>query len=384
MSAYLDHAASTPMRPDAIAAMLPFLAEAPGNPSGSHGASRVAKTALEEARETVAAVCGAAPGEIVFTGSGSEADNLAVKGAARTARDRHGLDGVVTTGIEHKAVLGATQRLAAEGFRTTSVAATGDGQVDIDALAAALDERTAVVSVMSVNNETGIVQPLPEIAALVRARAPHAVLHTDAVQAPQWLDLRAHTAGADLVAISGHKFGGPKGVGALVVRNGAALEPLIEGGGHEQGRRAGTQNVAGIVALATALRITDEQRDAEVARIQALRDRLERGLVAALDGVERTGALDRRVAGALHLAFPGVEAETLLVALDQRGIYAASGSACSSGAIDPSHVLLAMGMERERALSCVRFSLGYASTDADIDEALAEIPAAIRQLVPVA
>src|SRR5262245_9172542 len=324
MSAYLDHAASTPMRPEAIAAMLPFLAESPGNPSGSHGASRVAKTALEEARETVAAVCGAAPAEIVFTGSGSEADNLALKGAARAARDQHGLDGVVTTGIEHKAVPGATPAPAADGLRTPHVPAPRDGRVDVEALSAALDEHTAVVSVMTVNNETGIVQPLPEIAALVRARAPQAVLHTDAVQAPQWLDLREHTAGADLVAISGHKFGGPKGVGALVVRKGLALEPLIEGGGHEQGRRAGTQNVAGIVALATALRITDEQRNAEVARIRALRDRLERGLLDAVDGVERTGDPDHRVAGALHLAFPGVEAETLLVALDQRGIYAAS------------------------------------------------------------
>jgi cysteine desulfurase len=385
MAVYLDHAASTPMRPEAIAAMLPFLADHPGNPSGSHAASRTTKNALELAREQVATACGVAPAEIVFTGGGSEGDNLAVKGAAWAARAQApDLDGIVTTGIEHKAVLGACARLEREGFRVARVPATAGGTVDLDQLADALNERTAVVSVMTVNNETGARQPIAEVVALVRARAPRAVVHSDAVQAPQWLDLRTATAGVDLVAISGHKFGGPKGVGALVVRNGAALEPLIEGGGHEQGRRAGTQNVAGIVALATALRITDEQRDAEVARIQALRDRLERGLVAALDGVERTGALDRRVAGALHLAFPGVEAETLLVALDQRGIYAASGSACSSGAIDPSHVLLAMGMERERALSCVRFSLGYASTDADIDEALAEIPAAIRQLVPVA
>ena len=203
------------------------------------------------------------------------------------------------------------------------------------------------------------------------------------MQAPQWLDLREHAAGADLVAISGHKFGGPKGVGALVVRGGVALRPLVEGGGHEQGRRAGTQNVAGIVALATALQLTDANRADEVARIRVLRDRLEAGLLDTVAGLDITGDPNGRVDGVLHAAFPGVEAETLLVALDQRDVYAASGSACSSGAIDPSHVLLAMGMDRERALSCVRFSLGYASTAADIDTALAVIPAAVGQLVSV-
>jgi cysteine desulfurase len=381
---YLDHAASTPMRAEAVAAMLPFLAESPANPSGIHGASRVAKTALEEARESVAAACGAEPGEVVFTGSGSEGDNLAVKGAAYAARERRGLDGVVSTAIEHKAVLGAVARLARDGFRVTLAGAGPDGCVDVDALAAALDEHTAVVSVMLVNNETGIVQPLRDVAEVVRRRAPHAVLHTDAIQAPQWLDLREHVAGADLVAISGHKFGGPKGVGALIVRDGVQVIPLVEGGGHEQGRRAGTQNVAGIVALSTALSTTDANRPAEVGRIGALRDRLEAGLRATIDDLVVTGDRARRVPGALHVAFPGIEAETLLVALDQRGIYAASGSACSSGAIDPSHVLLAMGIDRERARSCVRFSLGYASTADDVEAAIVEIPAAARQLVGAA
>jgi len=274
----------------------------------------------------------------------------------------------------------AASRLTTEGFRVATIPAGADGRVDLDALAATLDDRTAVVSVMLVNNETGIVQPLAEIATLVRDRAPNAVLHTDAVQAPQWLDLRIHASCADLVAISGHKFGGPKGVGVLVVRNGTALVPLVEGGGHELGRRAGTQNVAGIVALATALATTDENRTDEVARIGTRRDRLQRGLEAEIPGLTITGDSGGRVAGVLHAAFDGLEAETLLVALDQRGIYAASGSACSSGAIDPSHVLLAMGMMREHALSCVRFSLGYASTDADVDTALAEIPAAVHAL----
>jgi cysteine desulfurase len=379
--AYLDHAASTPMRESAVAAMEPFLARHAANPSGGHRASQAAKTALEEARERVAALLGAAPTEIVFTGGGSEGDNLAVKGAAWAAADRDpGLDGVVTTGIEHKAVLGAADRLRRGGARTTIVPATTAGTVDLDRLAAALDERTAVVSVMLVNNETGIVQPLAEVAALVRERAPRVALHTDAVQAPQWLDIGAAASVADLVAVSGHKFGGPKGVGALVRRNDTALVPLVEGGGHEWGLRAGTQNVAGIVGFATALAETHAQRETEVARIAALRDRLEAGLRAAIPDAVVNGDPACRVAGLLHVAFPGVEAETLLVALDQMGIEAASGSACSSGAIDPSHVLVAMGLDAALARASVRFSLGYASTGADVDAALDAVPRAVASL----
>jgi cysteine desulfurase len=287
---------------------------------------------------------------------------------------------VVTTGIEHKAVLGAVERLGRQGARVTVVPATPAGTVDLERLAAALDDRAAVVSAMLVNNETGIVQPLPEIAALVRDRAPRAVLHTDAVQAPQWLDPGSAAADADLVAISGHKFGGPKGVGALVCRTGVDVVPLVEGGGHEWGLRAGTQNVAGIVALAAALAVTHERREEEIARITALRDRLEAGLTAAVPGLIVNGDPRLRVGGLLHVAFPGVEAETLLVALDLEGIEAASGSACSSGAIDPSHVLVAMGLDSLAARSSIRFSLGYASVAADVDAALAVVPAAVARL----
>lgn len=378
---YLDHAASTPMRPEAVEAMLPFLHEHPGNPSGSHAASRAAKTALEAARETVATLMGAAPNDVVFTGGGSEGDNLAVKGAAWAARAADpALDGVVTTGIEHKAVLGAAHRLAHDGFRLAQVPATASGTVDLGALATVLDDRTAVVSVMLANNETGIVQPLDAVAALVRERAPGAVLHTDAVQAPQWLDLRTAAAPADLVAISGHKFGGPKGVGVLLVRGAVPLVPLVEGGGHELDRRAGTQNVAGIVALACALEITDARRTDERARIATLRDRLEHALTAELDGVLVNGDPAQRVAGLLHVACAGVEAEELLVALDRAGVCAASGSACTSGAVDPSHVLVAMGMERRRALASVRFSLGWASTASDVDDALPVIVETVEKL----
>ena len=256
--AYLDHAASTPMRPAAIAAMEPFLAGCFANPSGIHRAAQAAKTALEEAREEVAAGLGAEPGEVVFTAGGTEADNLAVEGAARAARAAGRGDRVVTTAFEHKGVLAAVDRLAADGFTVRRVGVDGGGIVDLDALGGALDVDTAVVSVMLVNNEVGTIQPLDEVAAVVRERAPHAVLHTDAVQAVPWLEVADAAATADLIAISAHKFGGPKGSGALVVRDGCTLVPLLEGGGQERGLRAGTVNVAGVVALAAALRATAE------------------------------------------------------------------------------------------------------------------------------
>ncbi len=377
---YLDHAASTPLREEAFAAMLPYLAEHPGNPSGSHVAARAAKTALEEARETVAGILGCAPAEVVFTGGGTEADNLAVKGGARAARRAEGLDGVVTTAFEHKGVLAAAHRLESEGFRVTEASVTPDALVDLDDLANRIDGRTAMVSVMGVNNEIGTIQPLPAVAELVRDRAPRARLHTDAVQAVPWVDVAGLAAGFDLVAISGHKFGGPKGMGALVVRRGTALDPEIEGGGQERGLRAGTVNVAGAVALAAALTVTHQRRGEERTRIGALRDRLQAGLLAAVPDAFVNGAPDRRTAGHLHLGFPGVESEALLVVLDQQGICAAAGSSCSSGATEISHVLAAMGMDPAAAGASIRLSLGYASTDEDVDRALSEIPAAVARL----
>lgn len=377
---YLDHAASTPMRPEAVAAMLPFLTDHPGNPSGGHAAARAGKTALEAARETVAEVLGARPDEVVFTGGGTEADNLAVKGGARATRRVDGPDGVVVTAFEHKGVLAAAQRLAGEGFRVVEAAVTPTGIVDLDDLATRLDDATALVSVMGVNNELGTVQPLPDVAALVRARAPQARLHTDAVQAVPWVDVASLAAGFDLVAVSGHKFGGPKGVGALVVRHGVVLDAEIEGGGQERGVRAGTVNVAGVVALATALRITHERRAEETRRIAELRDRLQDGLTAAVPDAFVNGDTAHRTAGHLHIGFPGVESEALLVLLDQQGLCAAAGSSCSSGATEISHVLAAMGMDRARAEASIRLSLGYASTAADVDRALAVIPAAVARL----
>jgi cysteine desulfurase len=368
--AYLDHAATTPMRPEAVEALLPHLQQEFGNPNGSHTVARRARRALDEARDAVAAVIGCAPGEVVFTGGGTEADNTAVAGALR----RHG--GVaVCPAAEHHAVLHVVEH---HGGRVVGV--DGHGRVDLDELAAALDERVSVVSVMAVNNEVGTIQPLAEVAAVVRERAPRALLHTDAVQAFTWLPLAEVAAGCDLLALSAHKVGGPQGVGILVQRAGIELEPLLLGGGQERDRRSGTQNVAGIAAMAAAMVATATGRQGLLARVGAERDRLLDGLADELDGVVELVPRDRRVAGSAHVCFEGVESEALLFLLDRAGICASAASACASGAMDPSHVLAAMGVPKELAGGAIRFSLGWSTTAAEIDHSLEAVPAAVRQL----
>jgi cysteine desulfurase len=368
--AYLDHAATTPMRPEAVAAMLPFLTEQFGNPSGSHSVARAARTALDEARESVAADLGADPGDVVFTGGGTEADNLALAGVV--AR-RGGT--VVCSAVEHHAVLETCRALGGD-----VVAVHGDGTVDLDALAESLGPAVSVVSVMLVNNEVGTIQPLGEVVSLVRERAPQALVHTDAVQGVPWLDVASLASGADLVAVSAHKFGGPKGVGALVVRSGAQIGPVIHGGGQERDRRSGTHNVAGIVAMAAALRATVASRADTVATAGSLRERLADGLLARVPGAVETGRRQTKVAGNCHLCFPGVESETLLVVLDEAGVCASAGSACSSGAVEPSHVLVAMGLGPAEAGSSLRLSLGAGTREADVDLALEVIPKAVADL----
>jgi cysteine desulfurase len=369
--AYLDNAATTPMRPEAVEAMLPHLTERFGNPSGSHAVSREARKALDEARDTVAHCLGARPAEIVFTGGGTEADNLAILGAFAV---RPGP--TVCSAVEHHAVLHACD--AAGDNRLAPV--DGPGVVVLERLAELLDPSVSVVSVMLANNEVGTIEPLADVIALVRELAPAAVVHTDAVQAFPWLDVSSLAASADLVAVSAHKFGGPKGVGALVVRQGVTVRPIIHGGGQERDRRSGTHNVAGIVAMAAAMRATVETREAEVARVRGLRDRLADGLVAAVPGCAETVDRAKKIAGNCHLLFDGVESEELLVLLDAAGVYASAGSACASGAVDPSHVLAAMGIPRERALGSLRLSLGPRTTEADVDLALAAIPPAVERL----
>lgn len=378
MPAYLDHAATTPMHPEALDTFVAVERDQYANPSGAHLLARAARRVLEDARETMAEVLGCAPREVVFTAGGTEADNLAVRGVHEA---RGGV--AVTVAHEHHAVLHPVERL---GGRV--VGATSRGIVDLDALRAALDPSVTFVSVMLANNESGVVQPLDEVASIVRGVAPHAVVHTDAVQAFSWLDPVTHARDAHLVSISAHKFGGPKGVGALVVRDGVTITPLFLGGGQEHDLRSGTQNVAGIAAMAVAARLTAEQRSTTVARVGALRDRLADGLRSAIAGTYETGVgfsddvADRshKVAGSCHLCFDDVESEALLFLLERAGVYASAGSSCASGAQDPSHVLAAMGVPRRLAQGSVRLSLGWASSDADVDLALEAVPSAVAQL----
>jgi cysteine desulfurase len=368
---YLDHAATTPMRAEAVAAMLPFLGERFANPSGSHRLARDARRAVDEARDVVAAAIGCTPGEVVFTGGGTEADNAAITGWSA----RHG--GVpLCTAIEHHAVLNVVEHAGG-----VIVPVDHAGRVDLDALEAALEERpdVSIVSVMAVNNEVGSVQPLAAAAEIVRRVRPGAALHTDAVQAASWLDLRSVWAPVDLLSLSAHKFGGPKGVGVLAIRAGTVLDPLLQGGGQERDRRSGTHNVAGIVALAEALRLTDERRAAECTRIAALRSALIDGLRPA-GGVTETVPMPDAVPGIVHLRFADVENEALLFLLDEAGVCASAASACASGAMEPSHVLAAMGVDRADAAGALRLSLGHTTTIADIDRAVAAITAALTKL----
>jgi cysteine desulfurase len=380
--AYLDHAATTPMRPDAVEAMLPYLSDNFGNPSGGHHESRRARSALDDARDQVAAYLGADLGEVVFTGGGTEADNLAVTGtweelSAGPAPPR----ALVCSAMEHHAVLHTCRALASRwGVELREVRPDKDGMIDLDELAELCTPEVGLVSVMAVNNEIGTVQPLGAVASVVRAGSPAAVFHTDAVQAVPWLDVATATAPADLVAVSAHKFGGPKGVGALVVRHGSRLQPVVHGGGQERERRSGTHNVAGIVAMAAALRATDAERPGVVARAAAQRDRLGDGLLAAVDGCSETGRREDKVAGHLHLRFAGVASEALVVLLDEAGVAVSAGAACSSGAVEVSHVLVSMGLGHDEAASGIRFSLGATTTDEDVDHALAVVPGAVARL----
>lgn len=370
MPAYLDHAATTPMRPEAVQAMLPFLTDHYGNPSGMHSLARRARAAIDDAREAIGDALGADSSEVVFTGGGTEADNTALMGAYAM-----GAGSIVCSAIEHHAVLRCVEALDG-GI----VPVLENGVIDLDAFAEMLDSSVAIVSIMLVNNEIGTVQPLHKVKRIMEKKAPKALLHTDAIQATPWLDVAAMTRHADLVSISAHKFGGPQGVGALVVRKGVKISPLIHGGGQERERRSGTQNVAGIVGMAAALTATVIERESLVERVAPLRDRLVDQLLAMVpDGFE-TGDRASKVAGNAHLCFPGVESEALLVLLDEAGIYASAGASCSSGAMEASHVLLAMGIAPKVAMSSLRLSLGRTTTDHEIELALKVIPDAVRRL----
>lgn len=366
---YLDHAATTPVRAEVREAMAPYYEGRWGNPSSTHRWGREARTALEEARERVAAALGAERSEILFTSGGTEADNLAVLGRWRATGG-----GIACSAIEHRAVLDAARMAARRGARVQILGVDARGVVELAALDEALHEQPAVVSVMWGNNEVGTLQPIADIAA--RCRATGATFHADAVQAFGRVPVRVDETPVDLVSVSAHKIGGPKGAGALFVRAGVQLEPLVWGGGQERDLRPGTQNVAGAVGLATAAELAVQERDAESARQATLRDRLEVGLTASVPGLSVSGNGAPRLPHVLNVTIPSVDQEMMLAALDLEGIAASGGSACHSGVVEPSHVLVAMGRITERVAS-LRFSVGRTTTDADIDRALAVVPRVI-------
>ena len=361
---YLDHAATTPMRPGVWEAMTPYADDRFGNPSGVHGVSRVAKNALEDAREEIAALIGAGPMEVVFTSGGTESDNLAIKGAVFSSSPRRGL---VTSAIEHEAILETAHFLQRLDYPVTFVGVDGEARVDPLAIGDAVTSDTAVVSVMMVNNETGTVQDVTAIAAEVKAANPETLLHTDAVQAFGCEPVDVDELGVDLLTMSAHKFGGPKGVGVLYVRDGTALEAVIHGGGQELGRRSGTQDVASAVGIATAARLADADRPRFVRETSAIRDHMKDRLTSLGNVIVNTPEKGRS-SHHLNVSFPGVRNETLLMLLDQRGIAASAGSACQSGAAEVSHVLEAMGLTPDQARESVRFTFGWTSTIDDADQ----------------
>jgi cysteine desulfurase len=373
---YLDHAATTPVREEVAAAMWPYFTTAFANPSSVHSAAAPAREALERARQMAADVLHARPGEIVFTSGGTESDTLAVMGAARALRQRgrH----VITTSIEHAAVLEACRALEREGFDVTVLPVASDGRVDPHIVMEALRSDTVLASIMLANNEVGTIEPVADIAAALRARG--VVVHTDAVQAAAALELDVDRLGVDLLTLSGHKIYGPKGVGLLYVRLGTALEPLVPGGGQERGRRGGTENVPGIVGLAVALALAASERETEVPRLRQLRDRLVNGVIETIPGIQVTGNATIRLPGHASFAVDGVNAEALLVDLDMAGIACSSGSACHAGSTDPSHVLIALGFRPEAARTSLRMTLGRETTGEDIDFVLTSLPPIVERL----
>jgi cysteine desulfurase len=373
---YLDYNATTPCCPEVVEAMLPYFRDQAGNASSVHAFGQEAKGAIEEARAKVAAFLNAAPAEIVFTSGGTESDNMGVMGAARAFREkgRH----VVTSAVEHDAVRHAADALEHEGFEVTRVLPEPNGRVTAEAVAAALRPDTILVSIMAANNETGVVQPTAEIGALCASRG--IAYHVDAVQAAAKMPIDVKAWQTTLLTITAHKFYGPKGAGALYVQRGFRPAPLLFGGEHERGRRAGTENVPAIVGLGRACEVAQEEMKAAVPRLTALRDKLEAGLLAAVPHVVRHGDGAPRVCNTSHLSFRGAEGEHLILSLDMKGIAVSAGSACKAGSSHPSSVLLAMGVPPAVAQAAVRFSVGRFTTEAEIDQVLAIVPPVVEKL----
>lgn len=377
MRIYLDHNATTPLDSAVADRMAQTLRDVWGNASSVHHFGQQAKAALDEARASVSALLSADPSEIVFTAGGTEADNIAIRGAAE-ALEASGRKHLITCGIEHEAVLNTMKAMARRGWRITTLPVDTSGIVAIDRLREAITDDTALVSIMHANNEIGTVQPIAALAAVARERG--ALFHTDAVQSAGKLPLDVPSLGVDLLSIAGHKFYGPKGAGALWVKRGVRLLPFMTGGRQERNRRAGTENVPALVGLGVAAELARRKIDTEAPRLSALRDRLEAGILSSIPGTERNGAASPRVPNTTNISVERVEAESLLIGLDLAGIAVSSGSACSSGTLEPSHVLKAMGYRHARTLGSIRFSLGAANTDADVDRVLEALPPLVEKL----
>lgn len=387
MKVYLDNSATTAMAAEVIEAMLPYFSEEMGNAQSVHSFGQRAKAAVEKARREVAALINASPAEIVFVSGGTEADNLAVRGIAEAQRDygRH----IITTKIEHPAVLATCESLESAGCRVTYLPVSRSGLVNIGDVSQAISDDTVLISVMLANNETGTIQPIEAIAGLVaeaRARGlDHLHFHTDAVQAVGKIPIDVNRLGVDLLSLSGHKIHGPKGIGALYVRKGTRLTKLLYGGHHERDRRAGTENVPGIVGLGRASELARTQLDERMNRMRELRDYLEQELVSRFPDIRVNGDRQQRVPNVSNVSFGGIDGESLLIALDLKGIAVSTGSACASGSLEPSHVLQALGLTRDEVRGSLRFSLGAYTTREEIDYAvsvLAETVTRLSEMIP--
>ena len=379
---YVDNAATTKLSPVVLEAMMPYLTEEYGNPSSLYRFGNHAKRAIEQARKEVADVLGAEPFEILFTGGGSEADNW-VKEIMRSLKAR-GKNHFITSAVEHHALLHSAQRLQKEGFEVTFIPVDREGQIDPEQVRAAIRPETGLVSIMFANNEIGTIYPIKEIGAICRQAG--VLFHTDAVQAAGHLPINVKEMNIDLLSLSAHKFHGPKGVGAFYCRRGIPLPSLIDGGAQERGKRAGTENVAGIVGLGAALRLANEEMSEASARVSAMRDRLIDGILQTVPMCRLNGPRHNRLPGNCNISFLGIEGESLLLRLDLAGIAASSGSACASSSLDPSHVLLAIGLPHEVAHGSVRLSLSDYNTEEDVDyilEKLPEIVSTLRSMSPL-
>jgi cysteine desulfurase len=378
---YFDHNATTPPDPTVVEAVACALKEDFGNPSSVHHFGQRAKALLDDARSAVAELIGAEPAEVVFTSGGTEADNFALRGAAEAIESasaatprRH----IITSSIEHEAVLNTVKALTRRGWTSTLLPIDASGIVSPASLASAMTRETAIVSVMHANNEIGTIQPIADLAAIAHEHG--AIFHTDAVQSVAKIPVDVRALGVDLLALSAHKFNGPKGAGALWIRRGTRLVSTMTGGKHERNRRGGTENVPGIAGMGAAARLGRKKLAGESPRIAALRDRLERGILGAVSGTVLNGAPAPRVPNTTNISFDGVEAESLLIALDLEGFAVSTGSACSSGTLEPSHVLRAMGLPSHRTQNSIRFSLGAGNTEEQVDALLAKLPPVVSKL----